>query len=1102
MIKEERLNTRKVAKRVAFNHERLSCSRKSMQDIYRITFLHPEFTFFNIVKNDEVKEITYGDVKKQIELFANHFQKTIADKSKYVGLLLENSPEWVSSYYGLLMAGYIPVLLSTAATKEENEEILEQLHSKYVVTNKEIGGNKINPFEIEETMPIENPKWENGVVLVTSGTSGKSKIYLYTGEELSNQLLEVPNLIKRAPNLGSTYKGYIKQFLILPLYHIFGFTSVFSWFSFHNITFVLPESLAADKVKEAALLTHPTHLMAVPLFWELISKKIVQAVKDANSEEKFEKALKFSINFQKRHPKSGPKFVQNRLLKKYINQILGPSFGFCVTGGTAISEETLRILNGLGYPLVNGYGSTEIGITSFSNTTKVKDRLSLTIGKPFTNYNYEISKDNELLVMTRSGYHSMLVDGEFVERNVYEPIRTNDICEIDFNNRYYIKGRLDELYIGRNGENYSLPRIEKSLKANYATDLVCFVKDDKLALLLSYDKAIPVNVIKKDLSGIIHNENFTKYSIRNILVTNDELPKANTIKIKRNELVKLLDNGTIRTLEIPMDDQSAEEIKCDQRIVDEIVKIFGEVTQVEKVEKDSDFFIDLGGDSLSYFDLVTKIESRFGLTLEININVTRTPLQFALKVEEIAKNENKDLNLAKTEEKSENIQEKQVKFNFFHFLGRCFIKITGYLPYLIFVTPRFFYASHKAKKESKKLKGGAIIIGNHSSTFDYVTLMYKHLFRVIHTFVGPAIYRFGSLRHLCNVLENIEVKKDDPANIEALRQARAYLNKGKTVCLFPEGRFEDNPGEIERFSSSAIRLSFETNKPIIPHYFKGNYGIFKRAKFNVGEKIYVRDLVDGNKLTNEDIERINKYLQDTIKKLKHQLQSYEITKTKTLFSKTHVISDIFKIFSFPFGYCVFPARKIYIGDKKKYREAMRDRVLLAPSHTSFYDVPIIYAYFISRRLRVLALKKAVSGKFLHPLTRGAGVIEYDRDAKGGFDIKSFKETDQILEANGAVVMFPQGHIVDNNDVSQGDLKQGLALHSLRRNVPIIPIVFGKVTRPLQINPIYIGDPLYPSDFLETVDASRENIAKFTDILREKMIELQSIAKNYSKKKEK
>ena len=1101
MIKEERLNKGRIAKRLAFNVERLSCSSKKMRDIFEISFYHPEFTLFNVVKDGQIKEITYGEVKKQVERFANHFQKTIGENAKYVGLLLENSPEWVSSFYGLLMAGYIPVLLSTAASNEENIEILEQLHSNYVVSNKEIGVNLINPFEITEERPIDDKKWADGVVLVTSGTSGKSKIYLYTGKELANQILEIPKLVKKHPCIGTTYKGYIKQFLVLPLYHVFGFTATFLWFSFYNVTFVLPESLAADKVREAALLTHPTHLLAVPLFWELITRKINQRVKEKDATEKFEKALKFSIKLQKTWGKCGQKFIKNHMFKKYLDNVLGRSFGFCVTGGTAISEETLRIMNGLGYPLVNGYGSTEIGISSFSNTNKIKDRLMTTIGNPFDNYKYEVAKNKELLVTSASSYNSMLVDGEFVERNINEPIRTNDLCDFEYD-KYYIRGRLDELFIGRNGENYSLPRIEKSFKANYVNDLVCLNQNDRLVLLLSYDKSIPHNVIKKDLSGIIHNENFIKYSIKKILITNDELPKANSIKIKRNELTELLANGSIRTFDIPTEEVKEEVVNFNPELVDEISNIFGEVTGVDKVEKDSDFFIDLGGDSLSYFDLVSKIESRFGMALEINVNTNRTPLHFAVKVEDAAKKENIDLKLTEKVEKQEKTKEKVGNFNFFRFLGRCFIKVTGFIPYLIFVTPRFFYASHKAKKESKKLKGGAIIIGNHSSTFDYVTLLYRHLFRVIHTFVGPAIYRFRSLRHLCNVLENIEVKKDDPANIEALRKAKIYLNKGKAIAIFPEGRFEDNPGEIERFSSSAIRLSFETNKPIIPYYFKGNYGVFKRGKFNVGEKVYVRDLVNGDELTNEDIARVNKYLQEVIKKLKHQLQSYELTKTKTLFSKKHVISDIFKITAFPLAYCVFPLKKTYVGEKKKVKAAMRDRVFLAPSHTSFFDVPIMYLYFISRRLRVFALKKAVSGKFLHPLTKGAGVIEYDRDAKGGFDLKSFKETDEILEANGCVVMFPQGHIVDSGNVSDGDLKQGLALHSLRRNVPIIPMVFGKVTGPLRLNRLYIGDPLYPGDFLENAIASKENIAKFTEILQQKMIELQSISQNYSKKKEK
>ena len=140
--------------------------------------------------------VTYGEVRNQVERFANHFQKTIGEDSKYVGLLLENCPEWVSSFYGLLMAGYIPVLLSTAASNEENIEILEQLHCKFAVSNKDIAIKTINPFEISEerSISIDNLKWEDGVVLVTSGTSGKSKIYLYTGKELSNQLLEDPGI--------------------------------------------------------------------------------------------------------------------------------------------------------------------------------------------------------------------------------------------------------------------------------------------------------------------------------------------------------------------------------------------------------------------------------------------------------------------------------------------------------------------------------------------------------------------------------------------------------------------------------------------------------------------------------------------------------------------------------------------------------------------------------------------------------------------------------------------------------------------------------------------------------------------------------------------
>ena len=1097
MIKEERLNRRKAHFRIKENLERLSSSKKTMEDIFNISFSRESFTIFNQVKNGSVVDITYGEAKGIVKRFANYFSKHIDKNNEYVGLLLENSPTWVYSYYGLLMAGYVPVLLSTASTNEENLEILKELNCQVIVTDKEISLKTINPFEIKENEFIKDTKWANGTVFVTSGTSGRAKIYLYTGEELANQLYTIQTFEKERPTFLSFYKGYIKQFLVLPLYHIFGFTAGFLWFTFYNVTVVLPQSLAPDNVREASLLAEPTHLLAVPLFWEHIVKKIISAVKAKNAEEKFNKALAFSTSFQKRHPKRGAQFVKSVIFKSYIDKILGKSLQFCITGGTAVSLETLQILNGLGYPIVNGYGSTEIAISSFVNAKSIKDRNSLSIGEPFQNYEYSLNEQDKLCVKTNAGYHAALIDGKFVARDQSLHIETNDICEVEYG-KYFIKGRLDEIFIGRNGENYSLPRIESSIKSSCASDVVCVEYDGKIALILCYEKAIPETIIKKDLSSIIHNENFTKYAIGKIFVTNSELPKANGIKIKRNLIQSMLKEGKILSVDITMDNELQKNVDYNPQILDKIIESFKEVSKAEEVDLNSDFFIDLGGDSLSYFELVSKIENVLNLTLEINIQVTRTPLAFTLQA---MKQLPKNYEIEKAV-KAENYQEKAVKknkFRFLHFLSRCFIKISGLIPFWIYISPRFFYASKKAKKDAKSLKGGAILIGNHSSTFDYVTFIFRYYFKVIHTFVGPAIYRFKSLRHLCNVMENIEIKKDDPANLEALKQAENYLKNKKTIAIFPEGHFEDKPGEIEGFSSSAIRLAFETKTPIIPHYFKGNYGLFKRSKVNVGEKIYVHELVKKDELNEEDIAFVNNYLIERIRRLKHQLYCFEAHKTQAIFSLKMLVSDVFKVFGFPFGYPFIWAKKIYIGDKKEVRHAMKERVILAPSHTSFCDVPIMYLYFISRRLRIFALKEAVTKPILGILSSRAGVISYDRDAKGGFDFKAFKMTDEILEGNGCVVMFPQGHIIEDGQIQGHDLKQGLATHSLRRDVPIIPIVFGSKTKPFKLNRIYIGNPIYPNEYFEKVEASKENIAKFTEIVQKKMIELQSISQKRAKK---
>ena len=148
MIKEERLNRSKAYKRIKKNVDILSSSSRTLEDIFNISFSCEKFTLFNQVKDGSLINITYGEAKEHIEQFANYFSSQIKEGTKYVGLLLENSPEWIYSYYGLLMAGFVPVLLSTASTDQDNIEILKDLGADVVITDKNFALKSINPYEI------------------------------------------------------------------------------------------------------------------------------------------------------------------------------------------------------------------------------------------------------------------------------------------------------------------------------------------------------------------------------------------------------------------------------------------------------------------------------------------------------------------------------------------------------------------------------------------------------------------------------------------------------------------------------------------------------------------------------------------------------------------------------------------------------------------------------------------------------------------------------------------------------------------------------------------------------------------------------------------
>ena len=128
-------------------------------------------------------------------------------------------------------------------------------------------------------------------------------------------------------------------------------------------------------------------------------------------QKKFNKGINLSIKLQSIFKNSGDKKAK-RLMHEVTDNLFGKSVLFCISGGSYIKDETLKTINALGYPLYNGYGMSEIGITSVE-LGNIKDRLKNSIGHPFESIQYEI-KDNELYVYGSSISHKMKIDGEYV----------------------------------------------------------------------------------------------------------------------------------------------------------------------------------------------------------------------------------------------------------------------------------------------------------------------------------------------------------------------------------------------------------------------------------------------------------------------------------------------------------------------------------------------------------------------------------------------------------------------------------------------------------------------------------------------------------------
>jgi len=199
-----------------------------------------------------------------------------------------------------------------------------------------------------------------------------------------------------------------------------------------------------------------------------------------------------------------------------------------------------------------------------------------------------------------------------------------------------------------------------------------------------------------------------------------------------------------------------------------------------------------------------------------------------------------------------------------------FVKITGIIPNLLYLRRKTYYVDKKV--QNRKLKEPAIIISNHTSLMDFPLYMFTFFRNTIRPLVAEITYNKNkALKLLLKFLGGIKVDRIN-YDFTFMGECIEALEKKDSVLIFPEGRLpKKDEIELLSFKPSFVYIALESNAPIIPMYTNGKYGFKGKTRVIIGEKIYVRDLMDDSLSIEENIQNICEYFRNYIIKLKEKL---------------------------------------------------------------------------------------------------------------------------------------------------------------------------------------------------------------------------------------
>lgn len=304
------------------------------------------------------------------------------------------------------------------------------------------------------------------MVVYTSGTTGQPK----------GAMISSANVIEGIDSLIADFEATEDDLVLsyLPLCHVA--EKIYSVFLPLATGLIVHFGESIDTVQEDLREVSPTIFLGVPRIWEKMHAALMIKMQNSSWLKKtlFRHfvASGRAIARRRREGTSGAwDRVQWLLGDLLVFRPLQERLGLrrCrlpASGAAPIAAELLDWFHGVGVPVYEGYGMTELaGATHFNSPGAF--RLG-TVGKAISTLECRIAEDGEILVRGPSVFVGYLHDAE-ATRAMVDPegwLHTGDIGDIDERGFLKITGRKKEIIITAGGKNLSPEKIENALKTS------------------------------------------------------------------------------------------------------------------------------------------------------------------------------------------------------------------------------------------------------------------------------------------------------------------------------------------------------------------------------------------------------------------------------------------------------------------------------------------------------------------------------------------------------------------------------------------------------------------------------------------------------------